>query len=103
MRGISVRPIFKSEFNLNTLTTWFFSRVGGIPVNRGTADMKAVRRAKAALERGENILIFPEGTRIKSDDEPAKIHGGFALMAQLAKAPVVPVAIVGARDLRPKG
>ncbi|RVU98401.1 (d)CMP kinase [Coriobacteriales bacterium OH1046] len=103
MRGVSVRPVFKSEFNLNKLTTWFFSRVGGIPVNRGTADMKAVRRTKAALERGENILIFPEGTRIKSDDEPAKIHGGFALMAQLAKASVVPVAIVGARDLRPKG
>lgn len=103
VRGVSVRPIFKSEFNLNKLTTWFFSRVGGIPVNRGTADMRAVRRARAALERGENILIFPEGTRVKSDDEPVKIHGGFALMAQLAKAPIVPVAIVGARDLRPKG
>lgn len=103
VRGVSVRPIFKSEFNANKLTTWFFSRIGGIPVNRGTADMKAVRRARAALERGEHVLVFPEGTRIKSDDEEVKIHGGFALMAQLAKAPVQPVAIVGARDLRKKG
>ena len=103
VRGIAVRPIFKSEFNVNKLTTWFFSRVGGIPVNRGTADMKAVRRARAALERGEHVLVFPEGTRIKSDDEEVTIHGGFALMAQLAKAPVQPVAIVGARDLRSKG
>lgn len=103
VRGVSVRPIFKSEFNVNTLTTWFFSRVGGIPVNRGTADMKAVRRARAALERGEHVLVFPEGTRIKSDEDEGVIHGGFALMAQLAKAPVIPVAIVGARDLRKKG
>ncbi|MBQ6523002.1 MAG: (d)CMP kinase [Atopobiaceae bacterium] len=103
VRGIAVRPIFKSEFNVNKLTTWFFSRVGGIPVNRGTADMKALRRARAALERGENVLVFPEGTRIKSDDEEITIHGGFALMAQLAKAPVLPTAIVGVRDLRPRG
>ncbi|MDO5106868.1 MAG: (d)CMP kinase [Coriobacteriaceae bacterium] len=103
VRGIAVRPIFKSEFNVNKLTTWFFSRVGGIPVNRGTADMKALRRARAALERGENVLVFPEGTRIKSDDEEVTIHGGFALMAQLAKAPVLPTAIVGVRDLRPRG
>ena len=103
VRGIAVRPIFKSEFNVNKLTTWFFSRVGGIPVNRGTADMKALRCARAALERGENVLVFPEGTRIKSDDEEITIHGGFALMAQLAKAPVLPTAIVGVRDLRPRG
>lgn len=103
VRGIKVRPIFKSEFNMNGLTTWFFSRVGGIPVNRGTADMKAVRRARAALERGEHVLVFPEGTRVKSDEEDAEVHGGFALMAQLAKAPIIPTAIVGARDLRSAG
>ena len=47
--------------------------------------------------------MFPEGTRIYSDDQEVTIHGGFALMAQLAKAPVVPVAIVGARDGAPGG
>ncbi len=103
VRGIAVRPIFKSEFNVNKLTTWFFSRVGGIPVNRGTADMKCIRRARASIDRGENVLVFPEGTRVKSDDEEVTVHGGFALIAQLAKAPVLPMGIVGVRDLRPKG
>lgn len=104
VRGISVRPIYKSEFDdIPVIGPWFTSRVGGIPVERGTADMKAVKRAKAALQRGEDVLIFPEGTRIKSDDEPAEIHGGFSLMAQLAKAPVQPTAIVGARDITPRG
>ena len=101
-KGVSIRPIYKSEFDMNAPATWFFSRVGGIPVKRGTADMKAVRRARAAMQRGECVLVYPEGTRIKTDD-PAPIHSGFALMAQLAKAPVVPMAVVGARDITPAG
>ena len=101
--GIRVRPISKSEFNKTSFVSWLFSRAGAIPVKRGTADLKAVRRAQAALQRGECVLVFPEGTRIKSDDQPVTIHGGFALMAQMAKAPVQPVAIVGARDITPKG
>lgn len=101
--GIRVRPISKSEFNKTDFVSWLFSRAGAIPVRRGTADLKAVRRAQAALQRGECVLVFPEGTRIKSDDQPVTIHGGFALMAQMAKAPVQPVAIVGARDITPKG
>ena len=101
--GRRIRPIYKSEFDKIAPATWLFSRVGGIPVARGTADLKAVRRAQWALERGEDVLIYPEGTRVKSDDEPVTIHGGFALIAQMAKAPVQPVAIVGARDITPRG
>ena len=101
--GRRMRPIYKSEFDKNKFVTWFFSRIGAIPVKRGTADIKAVRRAQRAMQRGEDVLVFPEGTRIYSDDQEVTIHGGFALMAQLAKAPVVPVAIVGARDGAPGG
>ena len=103
VRGIRVRPIFKSEFNFNGIATWFFSRVGGIPVERGKADMRAVRYARAALQRGEYVLVYPEGTRIRTDDQPVEIHAGFALMAQLAKAPVVPMAVVGARQITTEG
>ncbi|WP_077597964.1 (d)CMP kinase [Olsenella urininfantis] len=101
--GLRVRPIYKSEFDKSGIVSWFFSRVGGIPVVRGTADIKAVRRAERALRRGECVLIFPEGTRVRSDSQPVEIHGGFALMAQLAKAPVQPMAIVGARNISVEG
>ena len=101
--GRRLRPIYKSEFDKSKIINWFFARVGAIPVKRGTADVKAVRRAQHALQRGEDILVFPEGTRIHSEDQEVEIHGGFALMAQLAKAPVIPVAIVGARDGTPGG
>ena len=103
VRGIRCRPIYKSDFNFNAVATWFFSRVGGIPVERGTADMHAVRCARAALQRGEYVLIYPEGTRIRTEDQPIELHAGFALMAQLAKADVVPSAVVGAVQITPEG
>ena len=101
-RGQRVRPIYKSEFDKAGIVTWLFSRVGGIPIQRGSADLKAVRRAQRALQRGEVVLIYPEGTRIKTD-EKAPIHGGFALIAQMGKAPVQPSAVVGARDITRPG
>lgn len=99
VHGRRVRPIYKSEFDSFKPATWLFSRAGAIPVERGKADVKAVRRAQRALQRGEDVLIYPEGTRIKSDDEPVTLHAGFALMAQLGRANVLPMAIVGARDI----
>ncbi len=101
--GQRVRPVYKSEFDGNKVVTWLFSRIGGIPVVRGTADMGFVRRCVRSLRRGECILIFPEGTRVRSDDQPVELHAGFALVAQLAKAPVQPVSIVGARNITPEG
>lgn len=98
LAGIRVRTVYKKEFDSVPLASWLFSRAGGFPVGRGEVDMKAIRVAKAALQRGECVFIFPEGTRVKADEE-AVVHGGYALMAQLAKAPVQPVALIGARDL----
>lgn len=102
-QGLRIRPVFKREFNKNDLMRWVFSRVGGIPVDRGTADLKAVRRCQRALKRGESILIYPEGTRIRDDDGKAPIHGGFALIAQMAKTDVTPSAVIGVRDVTPEG
>ena len=101
--GVSCRPIYKSEWDNTPGAKWLFSRLGGIPVERGTADIKCLRRAERALKRGECVLIYPEGTRIKSEDQPVEIHGGFALMAKMGKAPVQPMAVVGARDISQNG
>lgn len=101
--GRRVRPIFKSEFNKTGIVRWAFALAGGIPVDRGTVDLSALRFAQHALQRGEDILIFPEGTRIRSDEQPVELHGGFALIAQMGKAPVSPMAVCGFRDITPLG
>lgn len=103
LSGRPLRLIMKSEFNRNPLVRWAFARAGAIPVDRGTADLKAVRRAQRALQRGEDVFVFPEGTRVRSDDQPVTVHGGFALMASMGKADIVPMAVCGFRDVTPAG
>ena len=96
-KGLRLRAIYKEEFNRFTFMHWVFTRIGCIPVSRGTSDLKALRRAQHALERGENILIYPEGTRVKHEGDEVETMGGFALIAQMAKTGVTPMAVVGAR------
>ena len=47
------------------LMAWFLNSLGAFPVDRGTADAEMLETAKAILERGDCVLIFPEGTRIR--------------------------------------
>ncbi len=97
-RGIRVRPLYKLDFEKIGAAKWLFRRMGGIPVDRGSADLKALKACRDALNRGEWVLVYPEGTRIKSDEQKPEIHAGFAMIAQMAKADVVPSAVVGAAD-----
>ncbi len=96
-KGLRLRAIYKEDFNRFTFMHWVFTRIGCIPVSRGTSDMKALRRAQHALERGENILIYPEGTRVRHEGDEVEAMGGFALIARMAKTGVTPMAVVGAR------
>src|SRR5919109_201002 len=41
---------------------WVLSRLGAFPIRRGEADEESVATARAALERGGAVCIFPEGT-----------------------------------------
>ena len=62
---------------------------GYLPMGEGT---EFVRRGRDALRAGDNLLMFPEGTR--TVEPPVnRFKGGFALMASLAGAPVQTVFI----------
>jgi 1-acyl-sn-glycerol-3-phosphate acyltransferase len=53
----------KKEYFDNKKTEWFFKGVGCIPVDRSKKDEHAVESALEALNSGEILGIFPEGTR----------------------------------------
>ena len=91
------RPLFflgKSELFRNPFFRWVLLRFGGIPLERGTADRAAIRRAGAVLEQGIALGIYPEGVRSRSR---ALVKGlpGAGLIALQSDAPVLPVAIYG--------
>jgi 1-acyl-sn-glycerol-3-phosphate acyltransferase len=74
---------------------------GQIPVYRGTADAAdALRGAVEALQRGEMVLIYPEGTVTRDPDFwPMQAKTGIARLALLAPSvPVIPVGQWGAQN-----
>ena len=74
---------------------------GQIPVHRKTANASlALSDAVAALDRGECIVIYPEGTVSRDPDKwPMLGKTGVARLALLSGAPVVPVGQWGAQAL----
>jgi 1-acyl-sn-glycerol-3-phosphate acyltransferase len=81
---------------------WFLSSLGGFPVTRGTADREALRRCIAVLERGEPLVVFPEGER-KSGPLVQPLFDGAVYIAARAKVPIIPVGIGGSERVMPKG
>ena len=72
-----------------------------IPVNRGTPDRTALRRALDVLAAGGVLGVFPEGTR--GEGRLETIQHGIGYLALRAGCPVVPVVCVGTADALPKG
>ena len=56
---------------------WILSALGAFPVTRGSADREAILRCIAVLERGEPLVLFPEGER-KEGPEVQPLFDGAA-------------------------
>lgn len=83
---------------------WMFRLSGDIPVNRGEAasGRDAMARARAYLDRGMHVMLFPEGTRSRDGAMLPFKPGAFKLAIE-AGVPVLPIAIHGAAEGMPKG
>jgi len=96
------RPIYfvaKRELFRNPLIGWFLNCLGAFPVRRGESDEESVETALALLDRGQAIVIFPEGTRIRAGSL-AKPKRGVGRLALESGAPVVPIAVTGSERAR---
>lgn len=61
--------------------------------------LKVILRAIELVKGGQSMFIFPEGTRSKEEGVFLPFHAGSFKIATKAKAPVVPVTIVGTGDI----
>lgn len=80
------------------LTALFFN---AFPVQRTRGGIRSVS-AKALLERGVPLLVFPEGTRSK-DGQFGPFKPGAAALASSVGVPCIPVALVGVYIAHPRG
>jgi 1-acyl-sn-glycerol-3-phosphate acyltransferase len=99
-----LRIVYKAELRKLPILVRAFDLGGFVPLERGNPEqsLPAIERAAEALREGNSFLIFPEGTRSRTGALLPFKKGGF-IMALKAQAPVVPVAIMGARDAMRKG
>ena len=68
------------------LLAWVADGLGGIRVERGQGDRDALAEARAALENGEAVAIFPQG----AVRMPGRRHRGAAKLAVVTGAPISP-------------
>ncbi len=67
-----------------------FDAAGTFGVDRGNADIGAIKKALKVLKDGYPLLMFPEGTRVKADTQ-GQAKTGAVMLAMKTGAPLVPM------------
>jgi len=95
------RPVYymaKYELFINPLSRWLLSSLGGLPLNRSNPSdsISSVKKLFNLLEKGEGIVVFPEGTYYKK--RVGRLHRGLIRMILARyKVPLIPVGITYSR------
>jgi 1-acyl-sn-glycerol-3-phosphate acyltransferase len=85
----------------NRLFARYIRSLNAFPIQRGQADIAAIRTIVERLRQGRAVVLFPEATRTR-DGRIRPIKGGFELIARRSGATTVPVVIDGAFDAWPR-
>jgi len=72
-----------------------FVALGAFPVLRGESDDLAIGTARAVLERGDVLALFPEGTRVSDPDLLGNPKRGATRLAIETGAVIIPTAMSG--------
>lgn len=100
--GRALHFMARSSLFKNPFFGWMIRRVNAHPVERGKGldqDWGAFLRL---LDRGEGLLVFPEGTRTTTGEvQRGKL--GFGKLAYAARVPIIPAYIRGSFEAYPKG
>jgi 1-acyl-sn-glycerol-3-phosphate acyltransferase len=91
------RPVtgFMAEYRWDPLwSRWLGQIADAIPLNRGEADIGALKIALKRLKSGKIIAMAPEGTRSKHG-RLQRAHPGAVLLALWSNAPLLPLVFYG--------
>jgi 1-acyl-sn-glycerol-3-phosphate acyltransferase len=98
-----LRIIAKVSLGRFPVLGWHLRRGGHLFVDRRHPDRAGILiRWRALVSEGLSLLIFAEGTR-SADGRVARFKAGSFLLAIEAGLPIVPLAVIGTRQVMPKG
>jgi len=98
-----LRIIAKESLAKFPVLGWHLRRGGHLFVDRRHPDRAGIlRRWRALVSEGLSLIIYAEGSR-SPDGRVRRFKGGSFLLAIEAGLPIVPLAIIGTRNVMPKG
>jgi len=97
-----VQFIIYDKFYYHRILGPFIRVLKAIPITENGINKEAMKKSRAILKNEGVIGIFPEGRLTRTGlIGPAEL--GAALLAALCNAPIVPITIIGAFSVYPKG
>ena len=102
--GVQLRWVSKAVLFRIPFMGWAMSAAGYISVERNNRrqSYQAFLSTLEAIKAGSSVVVFPEGTRSEKGTIGI-FKKGSQLLAQRAKVPIVPITIIGTRDIIRKG
>ena len=99
MKYLSKKSLFRIPF-----FGWAMRIVGDIAIDRGDKDSRgrSLDACKVVLAKKVSVLIFPEGTRSRTDEMLPFKPGAFRLAIETGLE-ILPLGLTGTRDALPKG
>lgn len=99
MKWLSKESIFRIP-----VMGWMMRMAGDIPVRRNELNSRAqaLEACRERLRQGVSVMIFPEGTRSRTDDLLPFKEGAFRLAIE-AGVPILPLVVAGTRGAMQKG
>lgn len=100
----NVRFIYKDTMTKIPILGWGMYLGQYIPINRENVReaMKSLKKAAQKVINGISVVIFPEGTR-SMDGTLGEFKRGIFVLADEAKVPLVPTAVIGSNVIMPRG
>ena len=101
---LQIRWVMKMELRKVPIFGYACEKMGQIYIDRGHSEKarKSLEVAGEKIRAGASVVFFPEGTRSPDGNLLPFKKGGFVI-ALAAGVPILPVTVVGGRDILPKG
>ncbi|KGR86140.1 lysophospholipid acyltransferase family protein [Lysinibacillus odysseyi] len=99
--GVSIYPreihfmAKKQLFDMKGLS-WLIPRLNAFPVDRDNPGPSVIKIPRQLIKEGKIVGVFPSGTRSAESND---LKQGAVTIAQLSKAPIVPAAYIGPKDI----
>jgi len=105
LHEFQLRWVAKVELTRVPVFGWALKHTGHVIIDRSDHEqaVASLRAARAKMDAGVSVVIFPEGTRSGADQALLPFKKGGFMLALETGFPIVPIVVRGSRQILPRG